>query len=355
MRPPTTGPHPAHRSTGVYQPNPVAMAQVVLSNRSSSPYCGVQAARPTVDALTDADLAAGVEQDDHLGVPVGPGRGDVQFTSPCGHCPVDAPQSIASTERANPSELSPFTRPPRPVQPDEPRRAWYGINCLETFAQRQRADAQRLGRRHWHPVGTQDRSSDHLRLLELPDPPALRPYADLQRDRSVRDRLGNSRVNRVIAEPPRPRQSSDDQVDVRIQRTVHPQSVGRCLPLEQHIHVELGMDVRLLAGPEEPSPDSHDRQRETEHCHVRSAGEYGDHEQPSRDSDRPDLRVRRPPVHSEASWTLPVATVGGAGTEPSTVRTTVAPVTSCSHSSGRTVIRCASAGMATAFTSSGTT
>ena len=72
------------------------------------------------------------------------------------------------------------------------------------------------------------------------------------------------------------------------------------------------------------------------------------------DADRPDLRMRRPPAQGSLSGS---ADHGRRCRGPCRARRARRSrrSTSCSHSSGRTVIRCARAATATAFTSSGTT
>src|SRR5439155_3128649 len=85
--------------------------------------------------------------------------------------------------------------------------------------------------------------------------------------------------------------------------------------------------------------------------------EYGELWSPQREGGEQaecgEARVRAQLGRRRALHAL--SSAGGVGTESSASRTRSSPLTRCTQSSGRSVRRCASAGTATAFTSSGVT
>ena len=97
-------------------------------------------------------------------------------------------------------------------------------------------------------------------------------------------------------------------------------------------------------------------EREQERRRQRDELRPGEHER-RQQADRRDARVRRElrrrVARHRVGWTR--SSAAGVGTVSSRSRTTSSAETRCTHSSGRSVRRCASAGTATDLTSSGVT
>ena len=113
----------------------VTGAQVVLGDRCRGADRHVEAARSTVDALADAEVVLGVEQQHHLRVAIGPCRRDVQGSGAGRDGPVDAAQPVSRAEWPDLGELHPLALPPGPMQSDEPRRSWQGIRGGERVSE----------------------------------------------------------------------------------------------------------------------------------------------------------------------------------------------------------------------------
>ena len=109
---------------------------------------------------------------------------------------------------------------------------------------------------------------------------------------------------------------------------------------------------RTLRGPQR---DQHQRGGDDDRVGATDGHTDDEHGEP--DDRRPEVRVGRAPAgHRHLTRHAQTRSRAvGAGTCPSTVSTTVRPEMSVIQSSGRIVIRWASAGTATALTSSGTT
>ena len=133
----------------------------------------------------------------------------------------------------------------------------------------------------------------------------------------------------------------------------HEQAAVHLCALERPLRVELELDLHSGIPSEHRSEREQQCERECEHRELGAPGR-----QRRNQSDRcergeaRDSRAPRPPHERSAATT---SSARGVGTAPSTSRTTSSADTRCTHSSGRRTSRCASAGTATALTSSGST
>ena len=87
------------------QRDPVAGADVVLGDRRGGADGEVHAARRAVDTLGDTVVGERVDDEQHAGVLLGPGRHDVELPGAQRHPPVDPAQPVAREERPDAGEL----------------------------------------------------------------------------------------------------------------------------------------------------------------------------------------------------------------------------------------------------------
>ena len=123
---------------------------------------------------------------------------------------------------------------------------------------------------------------------------------------------------------------------------------GQLVSLDRPVALELERDGHGgIAGEREPERDERGERR-CERDELRAA-----EDEPGEQAERRERRVGAEPRRRRAAQGS--GSAGGVGTLSSASRTTSSPRTRCTQSSGRSVSRCASAGTATAFTSSGVT
>ena len=131
--------HVAHPPAEVDEPDPVAGPQEVLGDGGRRPHGDVEAAGRAVDALAAADVGLGVEQQQDVGVAVGPRRRDVQR-----HRSATRPRQLMRRSRSpvrngrtSAGSLPPPWRFAR-CRPDQPGRPGHGVGGVELGAERQR-------------------------------------------------------------------------------------------------------------------------------------------------------------------------------------------------------------------------
>ena len=118
--------------------------------------------------------------------------------------------------------------------------------------------------------------------------------------------------------------------------------------LDRPVPLELELDGHGRVAREREAERDEEAERRAERDELRPA----EHE-PGEQAERRERRVGAEPRRRRAAQCS--GSAGGVGTVSSASRTTSSPRIRCTHSSGRSVSRCASAGTATAFTSSGVT
>ena len=124
------------------------------------------------------------------------------------------------------------------------------------------------------------------------------------------------------------------------------------LPLVEDDVVHLGVDQGPRGRPVQQRQGREQHHGSTQHQHHGSTQDDRGHEAEGAPGHRAVQRRRGSPGRHRCSTR---SSVLGVATVRSTSSTTRRPLTSVIHSSGRTVIRCASTGRATALTSSGMT
>src|SRR5262249_57510869 len=104
------GTKPVEDAAEVDQPDPVLLEQIPLTQRSRGPNRLVKRAR-----VSAPDVGEAVEEDDHVGVPLGVELVDPELAAPRAGAPVDPPDPVAGGERAQVPKLEPFPfLPPAP-------------------------------------------------------------------------------------------------------------------------------------------------------------------------------------------------------------------------------------------------
>ena len=298
-----------------------------------------------------ARFGEGVEEDDDVGVPLGVRLVDPRLAPPRGRAPVDAANAVAGHERPQVGELDPLAADARCLAARERLRLERAQQAVELLAAR--IDLQR---------------PRQLELL-LEDE---QPEAVLRAQEEVADQIGapalaTQRIRELrlvaVVEPQEPRvrglgrepvREVEQQLQLR-DRVLGPQ-LEQCLDrlaLDLALGVQLEERAHLRRLGERQADDQQERERR------RQRGRLGPAEDERRDQAeggepgvRAELRRRRA-GHSAAG--SGAGSGAGVGTRSSSSSTMSSGRSRCTQSSGRSESRCARAGTATAFTSSGVT
>ena len=343
-------PGAAHDPQGHAVPGPA----VVLGEGGRGPHRHVEAARGAVHAAGGAVVGQRVHHHEHRRVLLGPGVHDVQLVRSQRDAPVDAPQPVAGVEGPDAGELGAVPDPARAVRPDQPHRLGQLGVGVERRGRGQHLD-EVAGEAHRPPAvaGPPGREGD---LLLAQQPPAPAPRADEGvGDPGLRvQQRPHGPVRRAQREVRRPRGDPGDVLDVV--DVAQDQPRRGALALVQH---RVGQDAVRLRLPGRPVEQARGRRGPRTARSARSGpGPRRAPRGPARSRPpAPPGPGRRWPAtaSSPAHRVREPSSVDGVGTEVRTASTTRRPEASVIHSSGRTVIRCASTARATAFTSSGMT
>ena len=165
-------------------------------------------------------------------------------------------------------------------------------------------------------------------------------------------------------QPDRARGRAFHELDLAWELEVQLEAIDRAIRLDAEIGGHLGVLERPLGRQEElcrdcrivrepRAEDEDERERRRGDGQLRSA-ERERAEEPER-RERREAEETRPASPRHVCTGGATSSARGVGTRSSTSPTTSSADTRCTHSSGRSTRRCASAGTATAFTSSGTT
>src|SRR6266487_412037 len=135
---PRAGPEPVEDTAEVDEADAVLARQVALAQRSSGANRLVE--RPVASLLR---LGEAVEEQDHVGVPLGMELVDPELAATRARPPVDPPDAIPGCERPQVCELDPFALLPRhSIAREDLRLAWRDQLAKRL---RTRIDAQRRG------------------------------------------------------------------------------------------------------------------------------------------------------------------------------------------------------------------
>jgi hypothetical protein len=348
LRDPAGDRQPVDHAAEADEADPVLLPDVVGHERAGRLDRLVERAR-----LAGPRLGEGVEEDDDVGVPFRVGLVDPGLASARRRTPVHAADPVAGDERPEVCELNPLAaRARRLVAGKGP-----GLERAQQLSQLlpARVDLERpaqvegllVDEEAQTVVGPQDYLADEVGA------PVLAVQRQLQLTPLARREVHDGRVRRLRLEPLRHVQQDLDACDRSLGVELEPRLDRLALDLPLGPQLEDRAHPRPLV-QREPGHQQHRERRRK--CRKLRSGEHERREQP-----RPGERCVRPELgrrgagHSAAGSGSGSGSAFGVGTWSSRPSTMSSGRRRCTQSSGRSARRWASAGTATAFTSSGMT
>src|SRR3954449_12619651 len=125
------------------QAHPVAPDEIVLGDGTRGPNSHVERAGVAVDASADTDLDTAVDDQEHAGVLLRHGAGDVQGTGAQRDAPLHPPEPVAWLERPDAAKLAALTGTTGRVRAHQSYRVRRRRSAVEAARHRQRGE--RLG------------------------------------------------------------------------------------------------------------------------------------------------------------------------------------------------------------------